>query len=247
MHRKPSPRPRPLPPLPGAAVTIILPAVTADPGRGAVRSAARVAGELLVTLGVVVLLFAGYEVYGKTAMIHDHQHVLDQAWGALAPSAVVPSAAPLAPPSGNAVGRLYLPKLHLHWVVVEGVTQRDIRYGPGHYPGTALPGQPGNFAIAGHRVIGIFWDLDRIQPGDVAVVETRTDWFVYLVTENHIVTPHSMEVIAPEPNRPGVAPDGAYLTMTTCNPKWDNYQRMAVHARLVKRAPHDQPPAELGG
>ena len=102
-------------------------------------------------------------------------------------------------------------------------------------------------AVAGHRLIGIFWDLDRIQPGDVAVVETRAGWFVYLVTENHIVTPHSMEVIAPEPNRPGVAPAGAYLTMTTCNPKWDNYQRMAVHARLVKSTPHDQPPTELGG
>jgi len=246
MHSKPSPRPRPLPPLPGAAVTIVLPAVAPDTGRGAVRTAARVAGELLVTLGVVVLLFAGYEVYGKTALIHDRQHVLDQAWGALAPPAAAGSAAPLAPPSGNAVGRLYLPKLHLHWVVVEGVTQRDIRYGPGHHPGTALPGRPGNFAVAGHRMVGIFWDLDRIQPGDLAVVETRTGWFVYLVTENHIVTPHSMEVIAPEPNQPGVAPDGAYLTMTTCNPKWDNCQRMAVRARLVKTAPHDQPPAELG-
>ena len=215
------------------------------------RGTARVAGELLITLGLVVLLFAAYEVYGKTAAIGHHQDdlstQLNHAWddpALVTPGSPGPSAAP-APP-GNAIGRLYLPRLHLHWVVVEGVTQRDIRYGPGHYPGTALPGRPGNFAVAGHRMVGIFWDLDRIQPGDLAVVETRTGWFVYLVTENHIVTPHSMEVIAPEPNQPGVAPDGAYLTMTTCNPKWDNYQRMAVHARLVKTAPHDQPPAELG-
>jgi sortase A len=237
-------------------VTIVLPAVPAVDavaGRGgrAFRAAARVAGELLVTLGVIVLLFAAYEVYGKTALIHDQQSALEnqlaQAWGvpAIAPTAA-PGAAALAPPSGNAVGRLYLPKLHLHWVVVEGVAPRDIRYGPGHYPGTALPGQPGNFSVAGHRVIGIFWDLDRIQPGDVAIVETRTGWYVYRVTENHIVTPHSTEVVAPLPNRPGVAPDGAYLTMTTCNPKYNNYQRMAVHARLVGALPHDQRPAELG-
>jgi sortase A len=215
------------------------------------RVAARVAGELLVTLGLIVLLFAAYEVYGKTAMIHDRQDALDsqltQAWGAPARApAAPPGAAPLAPPSGNAVGRLYLPKLHLHWVVVEGVAPHDIRYGPGHYPGTALPGRPGNFAVAGHRVIGIFWELDRIQPGDFAIVETRTGWYVYQVTENHIVTPHSTEVIAPEPNHPGEAPHDAYLTMTTCNPKYNNYQRMAVHARLVSTAPHDQRPAELG-
>ena len=260
MHRQPSPRPRPaLSPLPGASVTIVLPAVPESTGgsggraaRAAVRTAARAAGELLITLGVLVLFFAAYEVYGKTALIHDRQHVLDdqlaQAWGtpALAPPVAGAAAGALAPPSGNAVGRLYLPKLHLHWVIVEGVTPHDIRYGPGHYPGTALPGQPGNFSVAGHRVIGIFWDLDRIQPGDVAIVETRTGWYVYRVTDNHIVTPHSTEVIAPQPNQPGVAPDGAYLTMTTCNPKYDNYQRMAVHARLVGTSPHDQRPAELG-
>jgi sortase A len=234
-------------------VTIVppaVPAVAARPGGTVARAAARVAGELLVTLGVIVLLLAAYEVYGKTAMIHDRQSALDnqlaQAWGtpALAPTA--PSgAAPLAPPSGNAVGRLYLPKLHLHWVVVEGVTPHDIRYGPGHYPGTALPGQPGNFSVAGHRVIGIFWDLDRIQPGDPVIVETRTGWYVYRVTENHIVTPHSTEVVAPLPGHPGAAPDGAYLTMTTCNPRYNNYERLAVHARLVGASPHDQRPAEL--
>jgi Sortase domain len=55
---------------------------------------------------------------------------------------------------GTAIGRLYLPRLHLHWVVVEGVALADIRYAPGHYPGTALPGDPGNFAVAGHRLPG---------------------------------------------------------------------------------------------
>jgi sortase A len=207
---------------------------------------------------VVALLFAAYEVYGKTAMIHHGQGALDrqlsQTWGvpSLAPAAAPPAgpsggpAAPLAPPPGNAIGRLYLPKLHLHWVVVEGVAIPDIRYGPGHYPGTALPGQTGNFAVAGHRVMGIFWDLDRIQPGDLAIVETRTEWYVYQVTENHVVTPHAVAVIAPTPNDPGRPPDGAYLTMTTCNPKLHNYQRMAVHARLVSQSPHSQRPAGLG-
>src|SRR5438876_2852446 len=149
MQRKPSPQPRTAEsPLAHHRVAIV-----------------RGLGELLITLGVVVMLFAGYEIWGKTGEIHDHQqtldHQLDQQWAA---PTVAPSAGPSAsaspsapgrpgppPPPGSAVGRLYLPKLRLHWVVVEGVTLHDIRYGPGHYPGTAAPGQIGNFAMAGHR------------------------------------------------------------------------------------------------
>lgn len=210
----------------------------------------RGSGEVLITFGLVILLFAGYEVYGKTAQINDHQHSLDNQFAqnpVITPATPQPSAPTIAPLPGSAIARLYLPKLGLHWVVVEGVAPKDIRFGPGHYPGTALPGQTGNFSVAGHRLIGIFWDLDRIQSGDVAIVETRTDWYVYLVYQNQIVTPHSVEVVAPMPNKPGVAPDAAYLTMTTCNPKYNNYQRMVVHARLVTHTPHDQPPSQLGG
>ena len=222
------------------------------------RGTARVCGELLITLGLVLLLFAAYEVYGKTAAIDDHQNALnnqlDHAWDDPALITPAPTAGPagapgqaaLAAPPGDAIGRLYLPKLHLHWVVVEGVTQKDIRYGPGHYPGTALPGRPGNFAVAGHRLIGIFWDLDQLRPGDAAIVETRTGWYVYQVSQTEVVSPHAVEVIAPTPDRPGQAPDTAYLTFTTCNPKYNNYQRLVVHGRLVQRLPHEQRPAALG-
>src|SRR6266545_3288092 len=70
------------------------------------RGTTRVIGELLITLGVVVLLFAAYEVYGKTAMINDHQHALDdqlsQAWGA-PPLGGAPSPGPSAS-SGTSTG-----------------------------------------------------------------------------------------------------------------------------------------------
>jgi len=110
-----------------------------------------------------------------------------------------------------------------------------------------MPGQVGNFAVAGHRLVGIFWDLDQLRPGDRAIVETRTAWFVYQVTRSEVVTPHSVEVVAPEPDHPGQVPDAAYLTLTTCNPKYDNYQRLVVHGRLTQHLPHDQPPSGLGG
>jgi sortase A len=224
------------------------------PRRGAadvVRVLARTTGELLITFGVVVLLLAGYEIWGKGAIIHAHQSDLNnqlaQDWGNPSAAPAASGAPPGPPPPGWAIGRLYIPRLNLHWVVVEGVDLKDIRYAPGHYPGTAMPGQLGNFSVAAHREPGMFWDLDRVTAGDTVVVETRTNWYVYRVFQNHIVTPHSVEVVAPVPNRPGVKPTQKDLTLTTCNPKWDNYQRMAVHAQLVQVYPHGVRPTQLGG
>jgi LPXTG-site transpeptidase (sortase) family protein len=229
--------------------TLVIPKITGEPrGGGRVRTLVRGFGEVLITFGLVVLLLVVYELWGRVAIISAHQHDMDkqlsQAWAdpTVGPT---PSASELPPLSGSAVGRLYIPKLHLQWVVVEGVALPDIRYGPGHYPGTAMPGKVGNFAMAGHRSPGIFWDLDQIQSDDYLIVETRTDWYVYQVFQNQIVTPTSVEVIAPTPDQPGVAPTQADITLTTCNPKWNNYQRLVVHGRLVLTTPHQLRPPQL--
>jgi sortase A len=246
--------------------TVRLPAVTTGPSTGArrpggvgrawkrarFRTVLRGVGEAFITCGLVVLLLLAYELWGKVAVVNAHQHDMDrrlsQAWSepTVAPSAS-PSAPAPPPPEGAAIGRLHIPRLGLQWVVVEGVALRDIRYGPGHYVGTAMPGGIGNFAVAGHRSPGIFWDLDKVRAGDYLIVETAADWYVYQVFQNHIVTPRSFEVVAPTPNQAGVPPTEADITLTTCNPKWNNYQRMAVHGRLVQTSPHELRPPELSG
>jgi sortase A len=143
---------------------------------------------------------------------------------------------------------LYIPRLGSHWVVVEGVGPADIAYAPGHYPETAMPGQIGNFSVAGHRSPAIFWDLDRLQVGDAIVVETRDTWYVYRVTQSRIVLPTAVEVVAPVPGQPAATPTDAYLTLTTCNPKWDNYERLIVHAKLERAQDRSAGrPSELGG
>ena len=222
--------------------------------RSKARTVARSFSELIITFGLIVLLLVGYEVWGRVGIINAHQgdlnRRLSQAWDS--PTIKSSSAAPgesavAAPKEGSAVGRLYIPKLDLQWVVVEGTSLDDIQYAPGHYAGTAMPGGIGNFAVAGHREEGIFWDLDEVQYGDYLVVETQSNWYVYQVFQNQIVTPTSVEVIAPTPNQPGVAPTQADITLTTCNPKWDNYQRMAVHGKLVLTTPHDVQPPQLQG
>ncbi|BCJ43678.1 hypothetical protein GCM10010168_40130 [Actinoplanes ianthinogenes] len=213
------------------------------------RSGIRGAGELMITFGLIVLLFAGYEVFGNSAEVQAEQdHLaqeLDQAWAdpTVAPTSTVKG--PAAP--GEAlVGRLYIPKLDKEWVVVNGVRPQDIKYAPGHYPETAKPGQIGNFSVAGHRIKKIFWRLDELKPGDVIGVETRDSWYVYQVTGHQVVTPNQVEVVAPVPNKPGETPTKALLTLTTCNPKFNNYQRLVVHAELVKTVPRDQTKADAG-
>lgn len=220
-----------------------------------VRTGIRVTGELMITFGLILLLFATYEIYGKPAIVGRQQDALDrqldQAWDA---PAAAPTASPTATPSapaplpGNAISRLYIPKIDKHWVVVEGVTQKALAKGPGHYPDTAMPGQIGNFAIAGHRNRAVFWRLDELEKGDWIVVEAQWKWYVYKVTGNQIVKPSAVQVVAPVPNRPGAEPTEAVLTLTTCNPKLDNYQRLIVYAKLHEsRDRSGGPPAQLEG
>ena len=213
-----------------------------------VRAVSRTAGELLITFGVIVLLFAAYEVWGKAAIVNEHQSELNQELNQEWAQPTVAPSTPAKVADGKVMAALFIPKLNKHWVVVQGVSPADIRYAPGHYPDTAMPGDVGNFSMAGHRTKAIFWDIDKLTAGDPIVVQTADTWFVYKVTGRQIVAPTAVEVVAPVPNRPGQPPTAALLTLTTCNPKFNNYQRLVVHAQLD----HEQPrtagnPAELGG
>lgn len=197
------------------------------------RTVVRWLGDMLITVGSAMILFVAYATWGTVGDIHDGQHSLEQrltqAW---TPPTVGGQPLPQTTPEPSLVGRLHLPELDLDLVVVEGVSPSDLRFAPGHYPQSAMPGQVGNMAVAGHRTPGIFWDLDRLEPGDAAVVETADKWFVYRVTGVRIVSPGAAQVVAAVPDQPGATPTVAMLTLTTCNPKWDNYQRLVVHAQL---------------
>jgi sortase A len=220
-----------------------------------IRASLRGTGEIMITFGLVVLLFAAYEVWGKTAIVDAHQNQfaqqLDRQWNTdptvdPTPSAA-PSAAPVAagPNLANVIARLYIPRMGKNWVVTQGVTPADIRYAPGHYPKSAMPGQPGNFAVAGHRIRAIFWDLDQLKPDDKIIVETKSTWYIYHVLMTRVVLPTQVEVVQPVP--PGLSP-GKLITLTTCNPKFDNYQRLIIHGELLYELPHSAGrPIELGG
>jgi sortase A len=214
-----------------------------------IRTAVRGFGQTLITLGLVVLLFASYEVYGKgfevDAAQAQLQGGLDSAWADRQRAAAEEAARPVL---GKGMSRLYIPRLKMQWVVVEGTRPQDIKHAPGHYPKSALPGQEGNFAVAGHRMPSVWWDLDLMRNGDALVVETKNEWVVYKVYKNHIISPRQVEVVAPDPDNPTAAPTRSLITLTTCNPKWDNYQRLVVHGELDRTLPKSMgTPAELAG
>ncbi len=151
-----------------------------------VRMLVRGLGQLLITAGVVVLLFVVYEVYVTNWFAHRQQvkvhQALEQQWsrGELA----LPEGK-LATLNGHGIANLYIPRFgkDYAWTVVQGTNDADLEKGPGHYVGSQLPGQKGNFAIAGHRVGKgePFLNLDKLHAGDAVVVETQTRWYVYCV------------------------------------------------------------------
>ncbi len=215
---------------------------------GVVRTVSRTAGELLITFGLIVLLFAAYEVWGQAAIVDAHQNELNQQLNQQWAAPTVGPSKPATVADGKVMAALFIPRLDKHWVVVQGVSPADIRYAPGHYPDTAMPGEVGNFSMAGHRTKAIFWDIDKLVAGDAIVVQTADTWFVYKVTGHEIVKPTAVEVVAPVPDQPGATPTQALLTLTTCNPKFNNYQRLIVHAQLDRKQPRTAGnPAELGG
>ncbi len=202
------------------------------------RGVARTLGELLLTAGVVVLLFCVYELTVTRAYAHEQQQALGtrlaRSWAA---PAGLPKTAPDAPLDGDAVARLYLPTLDGAdpIVVVEGIGHDDLKKGPGHYPGTAQPGEVGNVVVSGHRTTYGAWfkRVDELAPGAAVVLETRDRWFTYRVTGVTVVSPHAVGELAPVPNEPGVAPRERLLTLTTCNPKYSARTRLVVRATLA--------------
>ena len=114
------------------------------------------------------------------------------------------------------------------WNVVEGVSIDDLKNGAGHMPATPLPGQPGNAVISGHRTTygAPFHELDQLEAGDRIEVETAIGLHVYAVRSVEIVRPTDVWVTERR--------DGAWLTLTTCHPKFSARERLVVFAELVE-------------
>ncbi|MEQ8200000.1 MAG: class E sortase [Syntrophomonadaceae bacterium] len=123
---------------------------------------------------------------------------------------------------------LSIPKLNLKTAVVQGVTSRDLSMGPGLYPDSALPGDKGNVAIAGHRNVFGSWFryLNRLEPGDRISISYQGRDYEYSVEKVYIVAENDWSVVAPTNYRA--------LTLTTCDPPGNVTQRLIVRARQTE-------------
>src|SRR3954465_9261331 len=231
-----------------------------------VRLVVRGIGQLLITFGVVILLFVGYELWGTNFYPQGQQNRLskdlDKTWTGSAPDITTINVKNV--PIGSGIAVLRIPRFGkgYHMVVVEGTGYEDLKKGPGHYPGTALPGQVGNFAVAGHRTtyLAPFNKIDVLRRGDAIVLETKSKWLVYRLQDvpaghgypavpfREIVDPSDVKVAfaVPDQGDPDKKPTLRLLTFTSCNPKYSATQRFVVHAELQTVQPKsDGPPAAL--
>lgn len=210
-----------------------------------VRGVAGLLGEALVTLGVVLLLFVGWQLWW-TDVVSDADSA--QVVATMQQEFDDPSSAWVHPDKampGDAFAIVRVPRFGEKFArpLYEGTTSDVLARGIGHYTGTALPGEVGNFAMAGHRTTygKPFNKVAELKAGDLIIVETRESYFVYEVYEDLIVAPTQTEVVAPVPGRRlGEQPTEALMTMTSCHPMFSSRQRWVTHSRLIQTIPHDQ-------
>ncbi|CAN5179200.1 class E sortase [soil metagenome] len=202
-------------------------------------------GRVLIAAGVVVLLFVVYQLWGTGLREAQAQTGLTETFAEtlaappIPPSVEGPADAPLPPPAGEAVAILSIPKIEVEKAVVEGVGVGDLQKGPGHYPGTPMPGQPGNAAIAGHRTTygAPFFSLDELEMGDEILVRTLQGEFRYEVDRKTVVLPNQIEVLD--------STEEARLTLTTCNPRFSAAERLIVSAVLAGPPAPAPPPSAI--
>ncbi|HEX9824739.1 MAG TPA: class E sortase [Actinomycetota bacterium] len=193
------------------------------------RKVLRRVGWTFIGLGIVLILFVVYELFGTNLVTARHQSALrDDLEQQFAAAEAGDRAASLRPIPGEAVGIIRIPAIELNMAFVEGVSAADLKKGPGHYAGTPLPGEEGNVGIAAHRTTYArpFWALDKLKPGDLVYLRTVEGSLVYEVVWQKVVTPDQHEVLGPtaQPS----------LTLTTCNPRFSASERLIVRAHLVR-------------
>ncbi|MCW2876930.1 MAG: class sortase [Sphaerisporangium sp.] len=195
------------------------------------RALLRTCGELSITGGLVMLLFCGYLLWGTSSYTEWYQRILKKQ---LRETTRLSKLDKLD--VGDAVGLIRIPRLgrDYEYAILEGVTAEDLRRGPGHYPGTAMPGKIGNFVLSGHRTTyaAPFNRIDELRLGDDVIVEAPEARYTYRVSGKEVVEPTDVDVIAPVPSHPGRRPAQAMITLTTCHPEYSARQRLIVFGVL---------------
>lgn len=226
----------------------------ATPGAPAARRPRRGAGFwvglLLVAAGLGMLGYVAWQFYGSNIVAERQQdrvaEELRQEWS-VAPATTVSGAEPPRVPLGSASALIRIPRFGDDYVVpvLEGIGDDELASGYGHFPGTADPGEKGNYALAAHRVTHgePLRDMPSLRPGDEVVVETRDRIYTYVLDTDPnalIVTFEDIWVVAPVPDNPSGGteppsqrPGQRLITLTTCAELFHTDNRMIAFGHLV--------------
>jgi len=150
------------------------------------------------------------------------------------PHPLPPPTDPYAPGPIKQIGVIEIPKIGLIHPIFEGITLTVIDHGPGHWPGSAFPGQPGNTVFPGHRVTHThpFLDLDLLNAGDKIIFHMPYADVVYRVTTIQVVKPTDLWVT--DPTR------SPTVTLIACHPKHSAAERIVVKGIIVSDTPHKE-------
>ena len=200
------------------------------------RLALHRAGIALIAAGLLVLEFTAFQFVGTDLVQHRSQTVLANSIDRVLPPPVhhwlkrTPTPLPKGPEPAFAqpIGRIIIPRIHLDQVILQGTSSGVLSAGPGHYVGTAMPGEAGNVAIAGHRTTWgrPFWALAELKPDDRIILATPRGRFLYRVRAETVVAPTDLSVLGQAVPQPS-------LTLTTCTPKFSAAQRLVLTATLA--------------
>ncbi|MEV5960260.1 class E sortase [Kribbella sp. NPDC051952] len=200
------------------------------------RGLVRGLGIVLLVAGLGLLGWAGWQYFG-TGITSNQK--MGEAEKSLRDDWKTPLTTP--PSTGTPIVLLRIPKFGADWEkpVVEGVGKDDLSRGIGHYPQTQMPGQPGNFAIAGHRVThgSPFRKLLDLRKGDLVLVETADVVYTYELDgspRDLTVKPTDSWVLDPVPGKPRETPSKSVITLTTCQDLFHSPDRSVAFGHLVK-------------
>jgi len=185
----------------------------------------RLAGIVLILAGAGLLGWAGWQYAGTSVTANRQMSQLEddlrRQWRE--PATV-----------SKATALIRIPRFGADWEkpVVEGVRSQDLAKGVGHYPGTAQPGEVGNFAIAAHRVThgSPFRELLKLVPGDEVLVETGTAVYTYRMDTSPrdlTVKPDASWVLDPVPGT-------SRITLTTCQDLFHSSDRSVGFGHLIR-------------
>jgi sortase A len=207
----------------------------------------RFLGKLLISVGLGVLMFVGWTLWGTGLYTEREQARLEKEFNRAPSSRASGSGLPpagYAPVPGEPVFRMEIPSIDLSRIVVEGVGTEELRRAPGHYPScrkgfgrplctpfpAIFPGEPGRVVVSGHRTTygAPFWAINELAAGDPINVATKWGDFTYKVTKKDVVNPNSPFVIRQS--------DKEEIVLTTCNPRFSAAERLIVYASMSRSA-----------